>query len=379
MSEKKKAESNPSTQEILGCFVLRARRVESHSLVKSRDINCYRIPTITMSASEAGEIRIKRHACANEEAIESLASRLRPFIVRSESIYLPKVFSAIKSQVSTDAFAVREAEAFNAAESWFAHRYKNKDSKCYGVQTISTSGVPETKLLSDALLAESWIYTDTVHADPRGAKAEAQQAGYLERYVAASSYFCEFAAVVVSLLNIVRSLSKQGMLQIPNTAWSEPISYLEAMESASKDVIVDAVYSFPVGTEIPPDVELADIPGARKITSEFFRTKMLESNALVLSFDADKKQTGAYPARCKDWGDSFEFSINEIGTLSIPKGSLTKGTEPKKPIQFVPIGSEASKASEFLRSVTPPNWFGLIYTHDSQPFAITAQLQTIMP
>lgn len=202
--------------------------MEAHSLVKSRDIECYADPKMTFSVSEAGNTSIQHHVCTDEEAVESLVGRLRPFIVQSESIYLSKVLDAIAAQVPIATFTESEAKTFETTKSWFVHRYENKDSECYGIQLVGKEGGSLTDLFSDALLAESWVYTDTVHADPRGDKAEVQNLGYAERYRAGSSFFCEFACVVISLLNVVRALSKRGLLQVPDSIWNEAVTYAEA-------------------------------------------------------------------------------------------------------------------------------------------------------
>ena len=234
MAKKRREACGLSTQEIIERFVIRARRVEAHSLVKSGDVERYADPKITVSVSETGDINIQHHACADEEAVESLAGRLRPFIVTSESIYLANVLKAIRSLVPAESFSEDEATAFDFVGNWFRHRYKDKDNKRYDVQLIDEEGAPRTDLLSDALLADSWIYTDTVHADPMGDKAEAQKLGYSERYRTGASFFCEFALIIVSLLNIVCALAKRGLLQVPESVWSEQITYVDA-EKADKE------------------------------------------------------------------------------------------------------------------------------------------------
>ena len=255
--------SGLTSEEILGRFVVRARRVEDHSLVKSGDIECYATPEVTFNVTEAGNVSIQHHVCTDEEAIESLAARLRPFIVKSEPIYLLKILNAICAQVPSESLSENEAEVLQTTRSWFSHRYEKKDSERYGVQLIGKDGEPLTDLLSDALLAEAWIYTDAVHADPKGEKAAARKLSYSDRYRAASSYSCEFASVIVDLLNLVCSLSERNLLQVPDSAWSEPVSYAEADKRDQEQIVAGSAYVFPIGTEIPAGANLEDIPGAR--------------------------------------------------------------------------------------------------------------------
>ena len=257
-----------SDEDIMGRFVVRARRVEDHSLVKSGAIKCYATPKMTLSVNEAGGASIRYHVCADEESIESLATRLRPFIVKSEPIYLPKVLDVISAQTSSESLSENEAEILKATKRWFSHRYEEKNSERYGIQLVGKDGESLTSLLSDALLAEAWIYTDTVHADPKGEKAEAQKLSYSNRYRAASSYWCEFAIVIVNLLSHVRSLSERGLLKVPDSSWSEPVSYAEAEKYEQEQIIAGSAYVFPLGTVIPEGTNPEDIPGARKVAPE---------------------------------------------------------------------------------------------------------------
>lgn len=132
MAKTRNKKSSLSSEETLGRFVVRARRVEDHSLVKSGDIDRYTTPKMTLSVNEAGDTNIQHHVCTNEESIESLATRLRPFIVKSEPIYLSKILDAIGAQTSSESLSENETEVLKTTKSWFSRRYEGKDSKRYG-------------------------------------------------------------------------------------------------------------------------------------------------------------------------------------------------------------------------------------------------------
>lgn len=350
--------------------------MEAHSLVQNGSIERYADPKMTMTITEDGNIAIKHHICADEEAIESLSGRLRPLIVESESIYLSKVLAAINSQVPIEACTEKEAAVLKATQSWFFHRYKNKSSRCYGIQLVNKDGTPYTDLLEDSLLAESWIYADTVHADPKGRKAEAQKLDYFERYRAASSFFCEFATIVVELLNVVRAIAGRGLLQIPDVLWNEPVTYKDAKQAYEEKVLENSVYVFPAGTKIPPDADPKDIPGATRVTpAQLQRLANPEGAASVVTFDEEMKQTGSYPAFCKSRERYFEFTIEGIGTLTIAKEALMQAEGPTESISFVPTGSSAAEVRGFLSSIEPPNWLGLQFTHEGEPQMIILQLR----
>lgn len=367
--------SDLSSEEILGRFVVRARRVEDHSLVKSGDVERYATPRMTLSVNEAGNVSIQHHVCADEESIESLTTRLRPFIVKSESIYLPKIFDVICAQAPSELLSENEDEILKTIKSWFLHRYEQKDSERYGVQHIGKDGEPLTDLLSDALLADAWIYTDTVHADPKGKKAEAQKLSYADRYRAASSYSCEFASVIVSLLNLVRSLSERNLLKIPDSAWSKPVSYDEAEKNEHEQVVAGSAYVFPLGSEIPAGANPEDIPGARKVTpAVMYRLQHPESVAAVMSFDVDRKQTGCYEAICSIDDESLVFRIDDIGNLVISKEVMVQRDGPIGSISFTASESHPSEAHDFLSSISPPNALGLEFISGSKPIVTLLEL-----
>lgn len=367
--------SSLSSEDILGRFVVRARRVEDHSLVKSGDIERYATPKMTLSVNEASNINILHHVCTNEESIESLATRLRPFIVKSEPIYLPKILEAIYAQASSESLSENEAEVLKITKSWFSHRYKGKDSKRYGVQLIGENGEPLTDSLSDALLAEAWIYTDAVHADPKGKKIEAQKLNYSDRYRAASSYFCEFASIIVNLLNLVRSLSEKSLLKVPDSCWSEPVSYTEAESNEQEQIITGSAYVFPPGTEIPAGASPENIPGARKITpAVMYRLQHPECAAAVITFDVDRKQTGRYEAICSIDDESLVFHIDNIGDLAISKEAMVKRGGPIGSISFTASESHSSEVHDFLLSIAPPNPLGFEFISGGKPMVALLEL-----
>lgn len=157
-----------SAQEIVEKFILRARRVELHSLVKSGEVSRLAKPVFNVTILANGSTTIQWPVCKNEEALESLASRLRPFLLKTESIYLRKVFDAILSLVPLEKFTEDEFENFNAIRKWFESRCENKNSGRYGIQVISAENKPITDVLWENLIGESYLYIDAIHSDPRG-------------------------------------------------------------------------------------------------------------------------------------------------------------------------------------------------------------------
>lgn len=196
---KKKARETVAPQEVIERFVIRARRVKAHSLIQDGSVEKYAKTQMTISFSmTTGAATIKDVVVPDEEVFESLTTRLRPFIVQSEPIYLPNVFAAIRSFVPADTLGEKDENLERALAS-AEQRFREQDVKTYAIQLLDEEGNPESGYVSDAVMADSWLYTDTVHADPHGEKAEGKKFGYRARYTAASPFFCELAILVVSM------------------------------------------------------------------------------------------------------------------------------------------------------------------------------------
>lgn len=351
--------------------------MKAHSLVQSGEAKRYSTLTGTITMSEAGEVSIRYNVPSDEEAIEALAGRLRPFIVKSEPIYLPKIFKAIGLCVPADSLAEGEKQCLDSAGEWFEHRYEKKDSKTYAVQIMDKEGNPQTGYLPDALLAESWMYADVVHADPREEKAEGLKVGYLERYKAASTFFCEFALVIVDLLNLVEELEEKNLLQLSDDVWEKPVTYAEAIETKSEKVVEGSMYVLPVGTEPPPGVTPKDIPGAVKVTTTLMKTLSQPEAAAIFSvLNAEGQLISCEPTFREISDDCFTFFINGIAKLTVPKEILSQRANPKGTITFEPMETKASDAKELLESITYPNFCDLQFMYDDLRRGVRIQLST---
>lgn len=373
MSKKKSESLTP--QQTLERFVIRARRVKAHSLVRSGEVKKYAKPSGTITMSATGEISIKDHVITDEEALESLTARLRPFIVKSEPIHLPEVFEAINSCVTDDALTEDMRKALESAKSWFNHRYEEKDSRAYAIQMLDKGGNSLTDYLSDALLADSWVYTDVVHADPQGDKAEGLKAGYLSRYEAGSSFFCEFALVIVGLLNILKDLDNKGVLQLDRRVWEEPVTYEEAEKHRADSVAEGSLYVFPIGTVPPSGAKPEDIPGAVKATAVVMGILSdPEGRAALVTFDADKNQTARLPVYRKIAGDTLVLLINDALELTVPATAFAEGKSVPLSFSMKPLGKDGEQTLATAMLMTRPNSGELYFNYNDHTIRLHIEL-----
>lgn len=378
MSKKpKNPKPSIAPQEALERFVIRARRVQAHSLVQDGTVEKYAQPRVTVTmAPSTGRTTLKEHVIEDEEALESLATRLRPFIVGSDPIYLSKVFKAIRASVSAEAISEDEKleRCLVSAEHWFEHRYEKKDSKAYAVQLLDKDENPQTGYLSDALLAESWVYTDTVHADPRGEKAEGEKLGYLQRYTAASSYFSEFARIIVSLLNIVKALAERGHLSLADTVWNEPVTYTAAEKEADEKLVDGSMYIFPAGTEPSSGVKISDIPNGVKATPMVMDLiSDPEGKATLQVLDGDDNRVATYAAYRGLADDSFYFLIADVLELTVPRAVLTG--QANVPFEFSLVSGMEDKALALLNLMAAPHTAELYFQYDKHRQRLKIRLE----
>lgn len=366
-----------SAQETIEQFVLRARRVQAHSLVKNGTVGEYAKAKMTVSFTPAtGITTTTDHVVPDEEVFESLATRLRPFELEREPIYLPDVFKAIRACVPPESISEDRhlEECLVSAENWFEHRCLKQDSVAYAVQLIDSEDNSETKYLSDVTLANSWLYTDTVHADPKGDKAEGRKLGYRERYKAASSFFSEFALFVVSLLNIVKALCDRGLLQISESAWTEPVTCEEADKEAGERIVEGSIYVFPVGTEVTTGNSPENIPGGTTLTPMLM--KLLgdpEGRAVLNVLGEDETPVASYIAYRGLIENTFVFLVSDVLIITIPIDVLSGHTDTLP--ELAAVRGREEEAFSLFKSIESPHCAEIQFFYSNKQQAIKIKFE----
>lgn len=213
-------------QDTIAQFVLRARRIQAHSLVRDWDALVHHAQgSLTGHLDISGTTSLTRKLPEDEEAFESLAARVRPLTVKSEPIYYVTVLDAVErllhgSAATTDAHRDRLQRLRGA---WEASELQGTAIQGYAVQSIRVDGTDATPLVADTQLAAGWLYADLVHADPKGPKQEALRFPLRERYAAAVRVFSRIAALAASTLSFVETLRKAGLISIDERAWNQDV------------------------------------------------------------------------------------------------------------------------------------------------------------
>lgn len=249
-------------RDILRRFVIRARRVEAHSLVQNNSVEKYVKPSMTISYKEGQPTRIK-YIMPDQEIFESLAARTRPCILESEPVYLEKVFRSIDMLLDGKQLTGQAKQCFDFCRKKFRDLHDKNNGESYSIQMYDKDNVPEGRPLSDLLIGEAWLYSDLVHADPKGDKARAAKLSYRDRYYAGTSFFSMLTIVIINMLNLITAINKQFQLNIDKKAWKEQVvASAEDSEVATEKMVV-----LPPNTRVPEGIDPSALPAAIDVTS----------------------------------------------------------------------------------------------------------------
>jgi hypothetical protein len=232
-------------------FLLRARRVNEHSLVRDHlpllnEVAAGTMKLIVEVNRKTGDSKHKfRMELPPEEAFESLAARLRPFTMRKEPVYWETVLDALEKLLSPEVLA--EVMDFDSLRKYWAEVTQGaKVAQAYYVMT-------ERGQLTDVQLADLWLNSDALHTQPIQS-VTGQQLGLDDRYRAAAGVYARIGACVDYMLYLISYLQGAGLIQLDYAAFTEPV-----LAESTIDVEVKA-YSAEVGsTPMPTSLETLDL------------------------------------------------------------------------------------------------------------------------
>jgi hypothetical protein len=212
--------ANPSFPDLsarhaanLSKFVLRARRIEAHSLNRDKDaLAALAHMVISMHRHTDGTAELV-HVLPPEELVESAAARVRPVLLDGDPVYWGKTLAALGYFVQDDADLTAIVKVLR--RDW--RKLMPRDGSMRGYSLIvAGSGLSEdSQTLPDSIMAASWFYGDVVHADPER-QAEAVHAGISERYRAAAVMVAGAVMLTVATLNLVRQARDRGLVDLPD-------------------------------------------------------------------------------------------------------------------------------------------------------------------
>jgi hypothetical protein len=158
----KRAEVAQKNLETLDYFVTRARRVEEHSLAKDKE-RLEKWASGSFSVRQTEKLTLAIWSLPDEEYLDSLAARCRPFILQRDAVQYGKVLNALKYFINND-----DAELQGYVQSlragWRRLDPDNDDMLAY-LSSIGPVGGLLGKQVTDRDLAYAWLYGDLIHAE----------------------------------------------------------------------------------------------------------------------------------------------------------------------------------------------------------------------
>jgi hypothetical protein len=145
-------------------FILRARKVNEHSLLRDHQTLMNELASGTVRVRV--EVNMKTGAAQHkvhielppEEAFESFAARVRPFILRKEAVYWETVLDALESLVSAETLA-EVVDIQDLRDQWSNVLQGTKVTQAFYMVT-------EEGKMTDVALADLWLYSDFLHTQP---------------------------------------------------------------------------------------------------------------------------------------------------------------------------------------------------------------------
>lgn len=231
-------------------FVLRARRVTSHSL--------WRQQRALMEKARSGEMTVlitKNHQTNEttyvlreeyppEELMESLAARIRPLTLKGDDLHYVSVLDSIAALAPAADFPEYIEPIAEWHKMWESVATRDERAQAYYVVTDQGAA-------SDQDLMYAWYYGDVVHADDK--EAESKGLGVTERYKAAAGIVARIVDHVHLTLLLVQSLVEEDVLKIDPELFERDVVVTETVfEQPTK------AYASDVETPLPTNDEELD-------------------------------------------------------------------------------------------------------------------------
>lgn len=207
-------------------FITRARRVEEHSLAADKDqLLAWAQGTMTVTQT-AGKQATMRQEFPEEEALDSLAARCRPFILSTDTVYYGKVLKALGYFVRLENEKLAAATRGLRAD-WQRLDVSSEDPLGY-ISRVGKAGSPLGDPVAARALAYAWLYGDLVHADYVPDSIGEHDIG--ARYQAGVLLITNIAIKAIATLNLLRAAQKVGLAPIANEAFTDTVLARDSYE-----------------------------------------------------------------------------------------------------------------------------------------------------
>lgn len=261
-------------------FVLRARKVVAHSLVRDHPelLDAAGKGTFTLHIevdlkTGEGEHRI-RHELPPEEQFESFAARLRPFTIGKEPVYWSAVLDALEKLLSKETLS--ELVDINGLRDHWRERVEgSRVAQAYYVMT-------ESGTITDVKLAELWLNSDALHTQLIES-AIGKDMSLTQRYRAAAGFYTRIGMCVNDTMWLISYLVREGLLDIDESAFTDPVLADTEIDEPAQ------AYCLPVGAEpMPTDLADLDLSKWTPVHLDLELTGVVKGEAKAAEIEASK-------------------------------------------------------------------------------------------
>lgn len=205
---------------VLNRFMGRMHRVMEHSMVRDDSFKRYVEGVVDIKLNNDG-LSLYPHLPPNMEIFESLAIRIRPVALQTESIYLTKVTKAIEKMMQNQDVGedcLKEFDALNDGVKSILNRKSdfNLSANFYSLRENDSDSMESIPLM---VIAECWMYGDLAHVDVRDDKKKALSLPFNMRYFFATSYYCSLVGISLAVARYVEKLVGEGI--VGDSRWGE--------------------------------------------------------------------------------------------------------------------------------------------------------------
>ncbi|GAB5000761.1 hypothetical protein MAHJHV64_10860 [Mycobacterium avium subsp. hominissuis] len=232
-------------------FILRARKVTEHSLVRER------VPLLNKLLTGQFDLRVQQNLKTGEashtlvlelppeELFESFAARLRPFTIPKEPVYWVPVLNSLERLLTRET-RTELVDIQSLREEWKKVVEGTGAAQAYYVMTDSGH-------VTDFKLANEWLNSDALHTQV-AQTAVARELGLNERYYAAACVFSRLGYWVEYTLSFIAYLHGAGLVELDASAFTEPVVADGMIERPTK------AYCVPLGgAPMPTDMSELDL------------------------------------------------------------------------------------------------------------------------
>jgi hypothetical protein len=241
---------------VLRRFTLRARRVEAHSLASNKErLLGWARGTATLRVEAPSGKAVVSWDLPDEEALDSLAARCRPFLLNRDPVYHGKVMNGLKFFLQGAPDDLQQQHQTIRA-GWRLLDLADRGTLGYGSKTgLLTEALGE--FVTDKELAYAWLYGDLVHADDA---TEDRVHGHDidARFQAGVLLITNVAVRAIMTLNFLRRLRSAGYVGLEENVFTERV-----VARPERELAVTKIATAPVGTPIDAIEALLDETATR--------------------------------------------------------------------------------------------------------------------